>query len=744
MTSDRPTPWRLPPLADLPQPWVEQVALHLPENSRRFAAAVAQLLWQRGIQDPEQVGPFLNPNLYTPASPFAFGDAMAQACHRLALARDRAEKVAVWGDFDADGLTATALLWEGLGAIFPPERLTYVIPNRLTQSHGLNREGIDALAQQGYTLMVTCDTGSTHAEQVRYARDRGLDTIVTDHHTLPADDEGEPFPAVALINPRSLPAEHPLAALSGVAVAYKLIEAVYQHLNIPDSPEPLLDLVAIGLIADLVELRGDCRYLAQRGIEQLQQRQRPGLKHLIQQCQRSGDRPADISYGLGPRINAVSRIYGDASFCVELLTTRDEKRASYLAQQAELANQRRRSLQQRVLQDVESRLEALDDTTRVIVLDDPQWSVGILGLVAAQVAQRYGRPALLLQTPPHAQSVARGSARSVQGLDLYDLVRRHTHLLHQFGGHPYALGLSLPVENISMLKTALNRQTRVTVSARPRLAQADLTVAVQDLGPDLFQAFKPLEPFGMGHPIPKLLLQDVWFTDLWSPKQTDLRGQNTHYPRTTFKVCDESCPEGRPGLWWGHRKTDLPPGHCDALVELDFDSSRKEYRLRLVGLAARPATSLDPDSTLHPASEPSDKPSKLDKELGGWVPAGQYQRPTPRISPEAAWQQLIGMAKYLSRTGEACSASAIAERLGWGEKVLALGLETLEQVGFEVHFLPLNSIPHLRFASTKKKAPLGKQQAALYAFLASAHEEQFQDSYNTPSGATVLECAAHR
>ena len=264
-------------------------------------------------------------------------------------------------------------MWEGLGQFFTQnQQLLYYIPNRLTESHGLNNQGIDQLAQQGVKLIVTCDTGSTNISEIEYAQQLGIDVIVTDHHTLPPERP----PVVAIINPRYLPTNHPLFNLSGVAVAYKVVEALYETLpDIPQQPvENLLDLVAIGLIADLVQLSGDCRYLAQRGIEKQQthkQPTRPGVAKLLELCQRSGDRPTDISFGLGPRINAVSRIQGDAPFCVELLTSKDKQRCEQLALETELANARRKSLQKDVTQQVAQKLSQLDlSTTSVIVLVD--------------------------------------------------------------------------------------------------------------------------------------------------------------------------------------------------------------------------------------------------------------------------------------------------------------------------------------------------------------------------------------
>ena len=405
--------WQVSPLPEIPQWFVEAVKCHTPALEGRYAA---QLLWQRGIRDPEQLPGFLNPNVYQPASPFEFGQEMHWAVERLQQACKTGEMVAIWGDFDADGITSTAVLWEGLGQFLPQEwQLIYYIPNRLTQSHGLNCQGIDALQKQGCRLIVTCDTGSTNIKEIEYAQTLGIDVIVTDHHTLPLERP----PVKAIINPRYLPPNHQMFHLSGVAVAYKLVEALYAALpDVPQQPlENLLDLVAIGLIADLVQLSSDCRYLAQRGIERLQQqlkiRTRPGVARLLELCQRNGDRPTDISFGLGPRINAVSRIQGDASFCVELLTSDDEKRCEKLAEETELANSRRKSLQKDVTKQVKAKLEQLDlSTTSVIVLEDPQWPVGVLGLVAGQIAQEYGRPTILLSTEEGEWGVGDGQQGS--------------------------------------------------------------------------------------------------------------------------------------------------------------------------------------------------------------------------------------------------------------------------------------------------------------------------------------------
>ena len=573
----------------------------------------ARLLWQRGLRSPAALKGFLQVDSYKPASPFAFGEEMEWAVERLILARDRAEKVAIWGDFDADGITSTAVLWDGLGAFFDQEdQLTYFIPNRLKESHGLSMVGIEQLAAAGVKLIVTCDTGSTNPEEVKRARALGMAVIVTDHHTLPSDRPD----VVAIINPRALDKTHPMAHLSGVAVAYKLVEALYERLpGIAARPlRELTDLVAIGLIADLVELKGDCRYLAQVGIEQLKTQvrakppSRPGVAKLLDLCKRAGDRPTDISFGIGPRINAVSRIYGDASFCVELLTSQDTERCRQLADKAELANARRKALQNDVLQQVAKKLENADlSTTSVIVLSDPQWPVGVLGLVAGQVAQQYGKPTILLtMDSPDAEGrvLARGSARSVNQIDLYELMKSQAHMLVGFGGHPFAAGMSLLADDLPMFAAGINQQMRQQMGAQRSVptTNIDLTVKVVDLGQELFRQISLLEPCGMGNPVPKLLIQNCWFENAWHQKIKDRKGGKVGYVKTTFWLCDESGERGAkfPGLWWGHYKEEIPSGLWDVVVELDYNSYSSRYEARLLDL--------------HPAAERS-----AEKYQAGWL-----------------------------------------------------------------------------------------------------------------------------
>jgi single-stranded-DNA-specific exonuclease len=776
---------------------VQQQAAGLPGHY------AAQLLWQRGIQGLDQLAGFLQPQLYRPTDPFEFGQEMQWAVERLEQARVQNEIVAIWGDFDADGITATAVLWDGFGQFFSQgDRLLYYIPNRLIESHGLSHQGLDRLAAQGCQLIVTCDTGSTNLVEIQYAQSLGMDVIVTDHHTLPPER-----PTVtAIINPRYLLPTHPLAHLSGVAVAYKVVEALYQTWpEVPQQPlTHLLDLVAIGLIADLVQLTGDCRYLAQQGIEQLQQHlinheagvkpARPGIARLLELCKKSGDRPTDISFGLGPRINAVSRIQGDAHFCVELLTSRDEQRCRQLAEETELANMRRKALQREVTQQVKDSLSQLDlSTTSVIVLVDTQWPVGILGLVAGQIAQEYGRPTILLNadspdldlvtsssiTEGRSDSVflARGSARSVNQIDLYQLVQEQAHLLHSFGGHPFAAGLSLPVANLPLFTEAVNRQLRQQNGMTPLASanQADLVVTVAELGKTLFRELKLLEPCGMGNPVPKLLMRNCWFERTWHRNIQDWQGRKVQYIKTEFVLRDDSTPIGFPGVWWGHYKEELPSGRCDVVVELDFNTYENRqrgqtphYEVRLLEvLPASDAALLsqipqpldwlvDWREDLKAATSDTDVllmtqcPASW-AELQAWfrraVQAGQRLAiaypPPSLVAPTQIWQQLIGIAKYLSRTGRTATLSQLHEKLGIGDRPLQLGFQALRLLGFAVTHSAQGFQVEYREKAELTSGEMQLTEAA-QEFLGVVQEEQFRRQYFSQVPLSTLQTVAHQ
>lgn len=752
--------WQLIPQTNPPSWLLELMEERLFSPSARFAA---QLLWQRGLQDADSVLAFLDPAHYQPASPWAFGIEMEGAVDRLQCALDNHETVYIWGDFDADGITATAVLWEGLGQFFAQnETLYYFIPNRFTDSHGLSISGLEQIAAQGARLIVTCDTGSSDTVGLEHAKALGIDVIITDHHTLPAERPD----AVAFINSRSLPTAHPLSQLSGVAVAFKLIEALYETLpQVSVAPlETLLDLVAIGLIADLVQLTGDCRYLAQRGLAQLKQQMtqptRPGVAKLLKLCQKTGNRPSDVSFGLGPRINALSRIQGEARDGVELLTSQDPVRAEALAQSAEWMNTCRKEVQQQMLAEAEAKLALIDlESTPVIVLSNPQWSVGMLGLVAGQLAQSYGRPTILLsEFTADGEQIARGSARSARGIDLYGLLQQQAHLLYRFGGHPFTVGLSLPVENLPLFAASVHQDMRQRFGALPPSAlKIDLAInlseIVQDQGAALFHALQQLEPYGMGNPTPRLLVRNCRLEQRRSDFSQTVAGRKVKYKKVQFMLRDETTAVTFPGIWWGHDAEDLPEGCCDVVLELEYGRlSRRtsEYHARLVAVRSaelpgeilsngKPSQDWLLDWRESAADLAERDAVRLEQCPTHWNDLDQQAQAATvteqklalaypildTVDPTLRWQQLVGLAKYSARVGCLMSFKEVQERLILSEQSLALGLEALSAVGFRIQVEASSFRAETMLDNRKSES----SEDAIQRFVSAVAEDQFQQAY---------------
>jgi single-stranded-DNA-specific exonuclease len=453
---------------------------------------------------------------------------------------------------------------------------------------------------------------------------------------------------------------------------------------------------------------------------------------------------------LGPRINTVSRIQGDAHFCVELLTSQDEQKARSLADDTELANARRKALQKDVTEQVQAKLVQLDlSTTGVIVLWDEQWNPGVLGLVAGQIAQEYGRPTILLSVDSTEQ-MARGSARSTQQIDLYQLVKDQAHLLHRFGGHPFAAGLSLAIDNLPLFTQAINQrllqQIGTADSITPTL-QVDLSVTVAELGLELYKELRWIEPCGMGNPIPRLLIQNCWFEANRNYKLKDWQGRKIDYIRTPFKIFDESIKEGFHGIWWGHYAYEIPQGRCDAIVELENNTYNKRYEVRLVDV--RPCQD-SIDSTFNPndwlldwrteKTPTLENPIEVSvcptswEELQAWVRRAVYEQrplaiaypPPTLLPPSEIWQNLVGIAKYLSRTGKTVTRKQWCDRLEIGDLSLKAGFQALNAIGFRVQ----DTEQKFR-VSIESEMPLIKPEirAKIEQFLAAVREEQFRRQY---------------
>lgn len=533
----------------------------------------ARLLVRRGLSDPRAARAFLNPEEYPFASPYDLPDLPA-AVERIRRALDLGERIWVWGDFDVDGQTSTALLVEALRELGADPR--WHIPVRAVESHGVNRAWLERILAEGADLLITCDTGVTAHDALAYAQENGLDVIVTDHHALAADLP----PALAVITPRRLPPAHPMGGLPGVGTAFKLVEALFAAAGRAGEEIGLLDLVALGIVADVALQTGDTRALLQRGLAVLRRAGRTGLCVLMENAGVSPRFVTEehIGFALAPRLNALGRL-DDANSSVELFTTRDEDRARLLAAGLETLNARRQLLTSQVLDSALKRLErepALLNAP-VLVLEHPEWPAGVIGIVASQLVERFGRPVILLASPP-GQS-ARGSARSVAGLDITAAIAAQADLLLGFGGHPMAAGLSLPAENLPEFRRRLAQSVaQAGLPERPPV-EVDAVLNLADVNLDLADAFERLAPFGPGNPAPLLAVRGL---ALESVAQIGRGGEHL-----ALTLTDRSG-EQRRAVWWDGAGWPRPEGAFDLLARLRASNVRGQREAQLEWVDFRP------------------------------------------------------------------------------------------------------------------------------------------------------------
>ena len=547
--------------------WLEPTHLPVEASLPDLHPLVAETLVRRGFTTPEAARAFLDPDLYSP-TPAPDLPGLIAAVERIEGAIHSHEPICVWGDFDVDGQTSTTVLVQTLLAL--GAEVTFHIPVRGVESHGVNVIHLKEIIDRGAKLILTCDTGVTAHEAVEFARTRHVDMIITDHHDL-----SESLPqAVAIVNPKLLPPEHPLATLAGVGVAYKLAEELISHFPTASiSPASLLDLVALGLVADLAILRRDARFLVQKGLAVLRCTQRLGLQIMMEMADLE---PANlteehIGFVLGPRLNALGRL-GDANPAVELLTTADSGRARLLATQLENYNAQRQLLCNQVTRAAEAQLNA-DPTllaNPVIVLGHPAWPSGVVGIVASRLVERYNKPALLFSTP--ANEPAHGSARSVEGLNITAAIAAQQDLLLSFGGHPMAAGLALEQDLLPEFLRRLNKTVGLMLgnnkNKEPEL-RIDAWLDLPEISLDLAATLESLAPFGPGNN--KITLATHNLALLSATKI----GRNEEHLK--LAVADEMGNKQKV-LWWGGAGETLPEGKFDLAYTIrasDWRGSRQ-------------------------------------------------------------------------------------------------------------------------------------------------------------------------
>ncbi|MCB9077075.1 MAG: single-stranded-DNA-specific exonuclease RecJ [Anaerolineaceae bacterium] len=555
--------------------WQQPPKLKIPPALLDFVQGdtiLAQLLVQRGLTTVEQVRGFLDPAHYRPAPPEVLPD-VDRAVARLTQAIDQREPIWVWGDFDADGQTSTTLLVSALRQLGGNVR--YYIPNRMTESHGIKLPALERVLAQKAGLILTCDTGIAEHEAVATAQSAGTDVIITDHHDLA---ETLP-PAQAVINPKRLPADHPLRELPGVGVAYKVMQALLLAHGQADVSQSLLDLVALGIVADVARQTGDTRYLLQQGLEVLQTSERLGLQVLIENAHLKTNRLTEdhIGFWLAPRLNALGRL-GDANQAVELLTTDNLARARIIALQLEGLNDRRKLLVDRVVVQALSQLEDTPSLAQynAIVLAAADWHPGVIGIAASRLVEQYGKPVILIALRPN--DLGRGSARSVAGCDIHQAIKTQAHLLAGFGGHPMAAGLALAPENLMAFRRGLSEALAGCQPTSAKTLKLDLVVELPQLNCDLLTTIQRLAPFGAGNPSVRLGCRGLRLVD------EALFGKAGDHKRLTV---EDEAGYRQEVIWWRGAAERSPEGRFDLAVTLSPDDFRGGDAIQVELVAVR-------------------------------------------------------------------------------------------------------------------------------------------------------------
>ncbi len=476
------------PSGDRPR-W--EIAQMDPRRARALATEIevspllAHLLIRRGAADPEAARRFLAPSLDQLSDPCSLED-MGRAVQRITRAREQGERVLVFGDYDVDGCASTALLVRALHA-FGIEQCDAALPDRMSDGYGLNPDHVEAAAFARISLLITVDNGVRSHEAAQAARERGIDLIITDHHQL-----GDTLPeAYAVVNPMRQDPSHPAYHACGAGVAFRLATAL---LGRPFGT----DLAALGTVADVVPLVGENRIIVAEGLRTIGER--PGIRALarVADLDPATLRAEDLGFQLGPRINAAGRL-GDAHASLDLLLSDDERESTRLARELDQANRRRREEEARMLEEAEALLEAHSDHPNSIVLHHPEWSQGIVGIVASRMQRRYNRPAILIAMG--ANGIGKGSARGVAGLDLSAVLAECSDHLVTFGGHQAAAGLTVESAELERFRARFDEAVAQAMPAfhAPPL-QIDAQASLTNIDAGFVQRLAQLEPFGHGNP----------------------------------------------------------------------------------------------------------------------------------------------------------------------------------------------------------------------------------------------------
>ncbi len=490
--------WILPPQIKAEK--INQIA-----QAFNLPPVIAQILIQRGIDSLEKVKKFYDLSLDNLYDPFLL-PGMEVAVDRIIRALREGENILIYGDYDVDGVTSVSILYDGL--FYLGGKVSFFIPSRFREGYGVSVEGIKVAKEKGASLIITVDCGITAVDEVEFAKELGMDVIICDHH-----EPSESIPdAVAVLNPKLPGNPYPFKELAGCGVAFKVLQALAQKLNInPNFPNQYLDLVAIGTAADIVQLLDENRIFMYQGLKMVNQNPRPGLMALLESSGLLG-RPLTVNaivFVLAPRLNAVGRM-SNAKKAVHLLTTRSFQQGRNIARVLEYENRTRKDIDEITFEEaLELIHNEIDlDSKRVLVLAKENWHTGVIGIVASRIMEKFNRPTILISIQ---NGVGKGSARSMGNFDIYEGFKKLKHLFINFGGHKFAAGLTIDPENIPILDREINMISEEELDIEqliPKL-KIDAELTFDQLNARFFSALQDLAPFGPGNMRPVFISYDL-------------------------------------------------------------------------------------------------------------------------------------------------------------------------------------------------------------------------------------------
>jgi len=466
----------------------------------------SRILVARGIRRSDEVYAMLHPTLRNLHDPFLLAG-MEEAVKRVRSSLEKGKKILIHGDYDADGITSTALMIKALSSAFGKDRVLHHLPSRYGEGYGLSEKRIREAGREGVDLMITVDSGIRDIDAVRVASETGIDVIITDHH-----EPGSEVPdAFAIIDPKMPSSGYPFRELAGVGVAFKMVQALQAADVIPLDARSLLDLVALGTVADLVPLLDENRILVSSGLEELARTSSPGIISLMRESGMDAVRPptaTDIAYKLAPRLNSAGRM-GSPDMALDLLLTDDRVDADLFARELNTLNFKRRAVGQKLVEEIEAEIVAAGRSDDPIILVWKEgWNPGVLGVSASRVMEDHGRPVAVLSVEGE---VVRGSARAPEGFNMVSALESCSDLLSEYGGHERAAGLTLNVSDMEALRSRLisyTLETYPSLEFRPYL-DIDLDLELSDLTIEELEDLERLRPFGSGNPEPVVSVRDV-------------------------------------------------------------------------------------------------------------------------------------------------------------------------------------------------------------------------------------------